>query len=183
MVGTEGGEVIFHKPVVYQPGLSSVAGSSLITRNSSLVEGRYRLESENHIRFEVGPYDRSRPLVIDPVLVYSTYLGGSDGDSAGSVAVDRWGNAYVTGSTGSSDFPITAGAFQTTCCGAFVTKLNPVGSALVYSTYLGGSDGAYGAGIAVDASGDAVVTGGTDSITFPVTPRRLPDLFCQFLLR
>ena len=77
VVGTEGGEVIFHKPVVYQPGLPSVAGSSLVTRHSSLVEGRYRLERENHIRFEVGPYDHSKPLVIDPVLVYSTYLGGS----------------------------------------------------------------------------------------------------------
>ena len=178
VVATEGGEVIFHKPVVYQPGLSSVAGSSLVTRHSSLVQGGYRLEGNNHIRFEVGPYNHSKPLVIDPVLAYSTYLGGSGRDDGYGIAVDASGNAYVIGSTRSSNFPTTSGAFQTTCGGqcefdeadAFASKLNAVGSALMYSTYLGGSGADSGRSIAVDASGNAYVTGITHSSDFPTTP-------------
>src|SRR5439155_726812 len=107
-------------------------------------------------------------------LVYSTYLGGSGPDDGKGIAVDAAGNAYVTGSTASSNFPTTIGAFQTIKGGsgnAFVTKLNPTGSALVYSTYLGGSGaiGDYGAGIAVDAAGNAYVTGITSSSDFPTT--------------
>ena len=105
-------------------------------------------------------------------LVYSTYLGGSDDDEGYGIAVDTSGNAYVTGYTHSSDFPTTAGAFQTTYGGdrdAFVTKLNPTGSGLVYSTYLGGSDCDFGVGIAVDTSGNAYVTGITFSSDFPTT--------------
>ena len=109
-------------------------------------------------------------------LVYSTYLGGSGrGRWATGIAVDASGNAYVTGVTGSSDFPTTPGAFQTTLTAgasdAFVTKLNAAGSALLYSTYLGGSSQRLRAtGIAVDASGNAYVTGFTDSSDFPTTP-------------
>jgi hypothetical protein len=99
-------------------------------------------------------------------LVYSTYLGGTSGSDGGSgIAVDTAGNAYVTGDAFSRDFPTTMGAFQTTLGGgfdAFVTKLNPTGSALVYSTYLGGSDFDFGIGIAVDTAGNAYVTGRTD---------------------
>jgi hypothetical protein len=109
-------------------------------------------------------------------LAYSTYLGGSVSDVAEAIAVDSFGNAYVTGQTLSSDFPITPGAFQTACkdCSgggsSFVTKLNASGSALVYSTFLGGSSGEVGSGIAVDFSGDAYVAGGTSSRDFPITP-------------
>ena len=107
-------------------------------------------------------------------LVYSTYLGGSDYDyGGGGIAVDISGNAYVTGSTYSSDFPTTAGAFQTTLGGdddAFVTELNPTGSGLVYSTYLGGSGNDEGYPIAVDTSGNFYVTGLTYSSNFPTTP-------------
>jgi len=111
-------------------------------------------------------------------LVYSTYLGGSGGTQAWGIAVDALSNAYVTGSTSSIDFPTTAGAFQSAFAGgggffrdAFVTKLDPYGSALVYSTYLGGSGDDLSSGIAVDAHGNAYVTGYTNSSNFPTTPR------------
>lgn len=127
--------------------------------------------------FALGQYDRSRPLIIDPGLVYSTYLGGSDrytGDHAAAIAVDSAGDAYVTGATGSADFPTTAGAFDTSFHGGvygdvFVTKLNAAGSELLYSTYLGGSDGDSGDGIGLDGAGSAYLTGNTASSNFPVT--------------
>jgi hypothetical protein len=110
------------------------------------------------------------------VLLYSTYLGGSGIDGGTGIAVDSSGNAYVTGDTDSSDFPTTAGAFQTTFGGgngnAFISKLNATGSALVYSTYLGGSgpNGDFGLGLAVDVRGNAYVTGVAQSPDFPTTP-------------
>jgi hypothetical protein len=106
-------------------------------------------------------------------LVYSTYLGGTDDDWGAGIAVDGTGNAYMTGTTPSTDFPLQS-PFQNTCGGcptyvdAFVTKFNPSGTALVYSTYLGGADDDWGAGIAVDETGNAYVTGGTSSSDFPV---------------
>src|SRR5204863_6336 len=106
-------------------------------------------------------------------LVYSTYLGGSDFDTGVGIAVDTSGNAYVTGRALSTNFPTTAGSFQTTLGGggdAFVTKLNPTGSGLVYSTFLGGSRGQEeGFEIAADAVGNAYVTGFTSSTDFPTT--------------
>jgi hypothetical protein len=117
-------------------------------------------------------------------LVYSTYLGGNDADSCEGIAVDALGNAYVTGITLSTDFPTTPDAFQTTFGGgfndAFITKLNGTGTALIYSTYLGGNDLDVGHGITVDGSGNAYVTGLTASTNFPTTPgafqtSRTPD--------
>jgi hypothetical protein len=111
-------------------------------------------------------------------LLYSTYLGGSNSDGAGGIAVDTLGSAYVAGATESTDFPTTAGAFQTiylgcstpfACSNAFVSKLNPTGSALVYSTYLGGDYIDGGSGIAADSSGNANVAGETFSSNFPTT--------------
>jgi hypothetical protein len=106
-------------------------------------------------------------------LVYSTYLGGSSYNMASGIALDSSGNAYVTGLTGSSNFPITPDAVQTTYGGsvynAFVAKINSTGSSLLYSTYLGGSGGAIGSGIAVDNSDNAYVTGGA-GLNFPTTP-------------
>jgi len=106
-------------------------------------------------------------------LVYSTYIGGNSEDVANGIAVDGSGNAYVTGYTQSTDYDVTPGAFQTTNGGAydvFVTKLNASGSGLVYSTYIGGSDGERGNAIAVDGSGNAYVTGTTQSTDYDVTP-------------
>ena len=105
-------------------------------------------------------------------LVYSTFIGGSGGDHGKAIAVDTSGNAYVAGIDEFERLSHDPGAFQTTFDGfadAFVTELNPTGSGLVYSTYLGGSDGDYGLGIAVDTSGHAYVIGNTYSIDFPTT--------------
>jgi hypothetical protein len=121
-------------------------------------------------------YDPRRRLVIDPSLVYSTLLGGDLEDTGGAVAVDASGSAYVTGVTATSDFPTTPGAFDRTFGGgvalvvdAFVAKLNAAGSALVYSTFLGGNDFDISTSIAVDAGGSAYVTGFTASSDFPTT--------------
>ena len=105
-------------------------------------------------------------------LEYATFLGGDQGDDWARVAVDPAGNAFITGITSSTDFPVTPGAHDTTCGGgidAFVTKLNPAGSALVYSTYFGGSLQDFGTGIAADALGNAYVGGHTASTDFPTT--------------
>ena len=160
-LGLAGGAVQWHKPAVYQVvnGVRRAIGSRYV------VQG-------HEARFQVGQYDAAKPLVIDPALAYSTYLGGSGGDSGNGIAVDSSGSAYVTGNTSSTDFPTTSGALQTTSAGsgdAFVTKLNASGTALVYSTYLGGTGSDSGHAIAVDGSGDAYVTGSTSSTNFPTT--------------
>ena len=157
-----GGEIRQRKPLIYQ----EVDG----VRHE--VAGSYKLKDRNTVGFQLADYDASRPLVIDPVLVYSTFLGGVRNDQGRDITVDASGNAYVTGFTDSVDFPTTIGAFDTTHDGngdVFVTKLNPAGSALVYSTFLGGSSRDFGFGIAVDTSGSAYVTGNSFSSNFPTT--------------
>jgi hypothetical protein len=161
-------EVIEHAPVVYQ----ETGGQRQI------VAGRYVLRGKGRVGFSVGAYDRSQPLVIDPTLEYSALLSGSAGASILGIAVDTSGSAYVTGYTNSSDFPTTPGAFQTTIGGAFVTKLNVAGSALLYSTYLGG-DNAVGLSIAVDASGDTYITGCAYR-NFPTTPGAFQTTYRAF---
>src|SRR5208282_4005874 len=133
------------------------------------VKGGWVLRGAHEAGFRVARYDRTKPIVIDPVLLYSTYLGGSGAAQGHGIAVDSAGFAYVTGTTGSTDFPVTPGAFQTANAGgnAFVTKLNANGTGLAYSTYLGGSSYDSGSGIAVDSSGFAYVTGTTNSTDFP----------------
>jgi hypothetical protein len=136
------------------------------------VTGGYRVK-KNELAFNVGPYDKKLPLIIDPILSYSTYVAGTQGETAAAIAVDSTGSAYITGLTFSTDFP-TANAFQPACdaCSgasdAFVTKLNATGTALVYSTFLGGSAYDQGNSIAIDALGDAIVGGVTSSSDFPV---------------
>ncbi|MBV9280640.1 MAG: SBBP repeat-containing protein, partial [Chloroflexi bacterium] len=133
---------------------------------------RYILTGRDEVGLRVGRYDHQRPLVIDPTLLYSIYLGGSGWDYANAVAVDRAGSAYVTGATGSQDFPLVRPVQGRNGGGdsgadAFVAKLNPAGTALLYSTYLGGSQDEEGTGIALDARGDAFVVGFTESANFP----------------
>jgi hypothetical protein len=138
------------------------------------VQSAFVLGGDSRVGLQVPAYDPGRPLVIDPIIAYSTYLGGSNDDRGYGIAVDGGGNAYLTGYTTSINFPGTTGStIQATHGGgtsdAFVTKINAAGSAILYSTYLGGSSYDFGSGIAVDASGSAYVTGNTYSTNFPGT--------------
>ncbi|MEA2176200.1 MAG: hypothetical protein QOD00_3792 [Blastocatellia bacterium] len=156
---TEGGDVSLHRPIVYQ----EVGGER------REIASRYVLRGNQAVGFQISEYDESRPLVIDPVLVYSTYLGGNGNDQAFGIAVDSGGNAYLTGQTSSTNFNVVNPA-QATNGGfydVFVTKLDASGSAIIYSTYLGGGDTDIGYRIAVDASGNAYLTGSTWSVNFP----------------
>jgi hypothetical protein len=134
------------------------------------VAGRYHVYPDGTVGFRLGGFDRSLPLVIDPALAYSTYLGGGLYDAATAIALDASGYAYVAGWTESADLP-TAGGIQSGSGGgvdAFVAKLSRDGSTLLYFTYLGGSALDRALGIAVDPTGNAYVTGYTESIDFPV---------------
>src|SRR5439155_1110671 len=144
---TEGGDIHLHKPLVYQEvdGVrQEIAGGYVLLsepQDSGLQPPDPGLQTPQ-VGFAVAAYDTSRPLIIDPELSYSTYLGGSGRDEGNDIAVDTAGSAYVTGSTTSTNFPTTAGSFQPAYRGsfdAFVAKFNASGSALVYSTYFGGS--------------------------------------------
>lgn len=134
----------------------------------------YRLFGNYELGFELtGSYLENIPLIIDPILTYTTYLGGNLTDEARGIAVDTEGCAYVTGTTTSVDFPVTPGAFQTTAGGggdAFVAKFASNGGSLIYSTYLGGSGGDVANAISLDTQECAYVTGSTLDDNFPVTP-------------
>jgi hypothetical protein len=161
VVATPGGELRERKPVLYQQDGGGRAP----------VEGGFQIFEDGSVGLRVGPYDRGRALAIDPVLSYSTYLGGSGMDTVRAIAVDSSGSAYVAGYTDSTGLP-AAGAWQSASKGgvdAFVAKLNAGGTALVYCTYLGGSYDDRAFGIAVDSAGDAYVTGWTYSSDFPTT--------------
>jgi uncharacterized protein (TIGR03437 family) len=163
LLRTAAGEARFQRPIIYQE----------INGERREVDGRYVRRGRREIGFEIGAYDRSRELVIDPLLVYASLFGGAQDDAINAIAVDREGAAYVTGAALSPDFPTTSTAVQRTYNGgdtdAFVLKLNPEGSARFYSTYLGGGSGDAGFGIAVDDAGNAYVTGATTSAGFPTT--------------
>jgi len=169
------GAAVFDKLLVYQ-----MEGAKKVSVNAAFAA------AGQEVRFRLGSYDRSKELVIDPVLSYATYLAGSSTDYIGNttgpgygqgslqgIAVDSSGSAYVTGYTTSADFP-TKNAYQGgqakgSAPSVFVTKFSPDGSSLVYSTYLGGSGWDYAYAIAVDSSGSAYITGNTNSNDFPVT--------------
>jgi uncharacterized repeat protein (TIGR01451 family) len=151
------------KPVVYQE----------IGGDCHPVQARYVLVGGRQVGFQVGEYDRTKPLVIDPTLVYSTYLGGSGDDVGSSIAVDKDNNVYVAGTTSSTNFPNHGAAFSANAglSDIFVTKIDATGGNIVYSTYIGGSGLDRGDGIAVDANGNAYVVGRVDSssVNFPTT--------------
>jgi hypothetical protein len=162
------GKVTFRRPVAYQ-GYKSDPVKKHFLAASYVLKGRTR------IGFAVPDYDPHEPLVIDPVLSYSTYLGGNAGDTGNAIALDSLGDAYVTGSTTSTNFP-TAGSpapYQKSYGGdtdAYVTEVRYDGEAVIYSTYLGGNNYDTGNGIAVDSSGDAYIVGSTSSANFPTRP-------------
>jgi uncharacterized repeat protein (TIGR01451 family) len=160
VIPVDGQELREQEPVAYQ-----ILGSRRIA-----VPARYSLAPGGSVSFIINGHDSTLPLVIDPVLVYSTYLGGSSTNAALAMAVDSSGAVYLAGYTASTNFP-TGNPVQNLNGGgndAFVAKLNPAGSALVYCTYLGGTGDDRAYGIAVDASGSAYVTGSTASKNFPV---------------
>jgi hypothetical protein len=169
-VAVDDGEVYLHKPVVYQE--VTAAGSSTAARH--FIDGRWVLKNRTQVGFEVGDYDRSRMLVIDPVLSYSSYLGGNNTDVGNGVGVDSAGNAYFAGRAQSTNFPTTTGSVQSKNAGgsdAFVAKLNASGSALIYSTYLGGSGADIAFALTLDqATGNVYIAGSTSSTNFPTTP-------------
>ncbi len=193
VIGTGAGPARFRKPVVYQANLARwpVAKGQMSGFRRQMLAGRFVLSSVTRhksqttqctVSFALGAYNHSKPVIIDPVLAYSTYLGGSAFDDATGVAVDSSGDVYVTGYTTSPDFPVVSaadssyggGACNTDlsaapCFDAFVTKLNPQGTGLIYSTYLGGSGDDRASHLAIDSSGDAYVVGYTNSLDFPTS--------------
>jgi hypothetical protein len=177
LMHVQGGEVELEKPIIYQ----DVNGAR------REIAGKYAIANNREVRFAVSDYDHNQPLTVDPVVNYVTYLGGSGalGDEAFGIALDAAGDAYVTGSTSSTDFPqmnpetSTAPADTAALGTAFVSELNPAGTALLYSTYLGGSGngsfGDLGAAIALDTATppNIYVTGFTGSPDFPVSTNAL----------
>lgn len=161
---TRGGSITWKKPDLYQ----DVAGGR------RRIEGRYRMGPHNTVAFETGPYDITKPLVIDPAIAYATYYGGRDSESAARVAVDASGNIYFTGGTSDAAFLVSPGAFSsgptTAYSGdAIVVKMAADGKSVVYTTHIGGSDTDIGLGIAVDSSSNIYITGSTLSTDYPVS--------------
>src|SRR6266850_1223805 len=167
VLSVSGGEVELRKPVVYQ----NVRGER------REIPGRYVFAGDHRVAFAVGSYDRSEPLILDPVLNYSTYLGGSSDEVGSGIAVDASGNAVIAGQTLSTDFPAgTHGAVvpppAANSGAAFVAELNPAGTQLLYSTYLAGTTTSLGDiafAVAVDPTGKIYVTGTTFATNFPTT--------------
>ena len=162
VIALKGGEVVQRKPIVYQE----------IDGRRQEIPGSYFLTGKRQVGFRLGQYDPNRTIIIDPVLTYSTFLGGSRDDTAWDIAVDGSGNAYITGETLSGNFP-TASPLQGSHSGStdffdvFVSKINAAGSALVYSTYVGGTSNDSGNSISVDSAGSVYVSGSTWSTNFP----------------
>jgi len=170
------GDVRLQAPRIYQ----------VVAGEKRKIEGRFRLRNNNEVGFELNGYDRTRTLIIDPVLIYSTYLGGSGDEGCSAilgtgtpvsgcpaVTVDPASNTYIAGSTTSADFP-TATPFQAGRRGAaniFVAKLNAAANTLIFSTYVGGNGKDYTAGVGVDSATNVIVAGTTSSSNFPTTAK------------
>jgi len=166
-IHTANGALTLKKPVAYQ----------LSEGKRVPVDARFLQAGDGSIQFRVGAYDPKRSLVIDPVIVFASYLGGQGTDLATAITTDANGDVLVTGSTTSTDFPTSnplQSSLGTNGQSIFVTKFDPTGKTLIYSTYLGGSSQALGASsasggaIKVDANGNAIVAGLTSSGNFPV---------------
>jgi hypothetical protein len=162
-VAVNNSELVLHRPVIYQ---QTVHGER------TEIAGAFQLKTPGQVSFHLGPYDKTRELVIDPTVLYASYLGGSSNDQGNAIAVDSAGNAYIAGLTRSSDFPtvkpISSAGYGGGTSDAFITKVNPAGTSIVYSTYLGGSGSDQANAVAVDSAGNAYLTGATQSSNFPV---------------
>jgi len=171
LITTELGDLRMQQPIVYQlepDGHKTLVAGQYVIRPTSV--SLHASRTTNHkVEIQLASYDHKKPVVIDPVLSWATYLGSAGSELSNGIAVDNAGQAYVTGVTLSTDFPL-ASPFQTTSAGghdAFITKLSAGGASLVYSTYLGGNNIDQPLGLAVDNSGQAYVTGYTQSTNFP----------------
>jgi Beta-propeller repeat len=160
------GDLALRKPFAYQQ----------IDGGRKPVDVRFIARNRNEFGLAIGAYDPAHELVIDPVVIYSTYFGGSGTDAGHATAVDATGAVYLTGETNSTDFPTQGGISSNSPKGGldvFVSKFNPInpttGTTLVYSTYIGGSSDDSGNALSIDAAGNVYVAGGTDSTNFPVT--------------
>jgi len=173
---TSMGEVRQRKPRVWQEarGQRTEVGCTYTLLESGLESGEVGLSLSN--------YNRSAELIVDPVITYSTYLTGTGEDTPAGIAVDGSGYAYIAGTTSSTDFPVTSGTYQG-ATDVFVTKLNPSGTALVYSTYIGGTANDRAYGMAIDNAGNAYVTGFTSSNNFPVTVNQFTSGVHAFALK
>ncbi len=159
LVSTPGGALRVEVPMAYQE-----VGATRVK-----VDAMYEILSKDRVGFRLGGYDRERALVIDPVLVFSSYFGGGEDDQPARIAVDSQGNHYVAGFTQSVNLPAAGSAYQPTSHGgpeAFVAKFNSAGN-LLYSTYIGGAGTDAANDIAIDAAGNAYVCGSTSSLDFP----------------
>jgi hypothetical protein len=166
IISTGAGNVFLHKPRAYQQNKGS----------QQEIAANYIAHGPKTFGIQVAPYDSAQALIIDPVLSYSTYLGGTADQLPTGIAADSAGFAYVTGYTNSADFPTTTGSFKSTrtnnsTFNAFITKMKQDGTGLVYSTFVGGSGSGsdMAAAIAIDASGAAYITGTSTSTDFPIT--------------
>ena len=166
IIDTNAGLLKEEKPYSYQKTLGDIFG----------IDVSFKLIGEERITYEIGDYEMSNELVIDP-LIYSTYVGGSDIELSRDIVLDSNNNAYITGYTRSSDFPTTPGCFNNFHNGngvnggdIFVFKLNSNGSSLLYSTFIGGSDGDRSESIALDYENNIYIAGDTWSLDFPTTP-------------
>lgn len=181
IVGVAQGEIKQFAPKIYQE-------KDGVRRT---ISGRYSLSDGKLARLEIGAYDPTQPLVIDPVLIYSTYLGGTASGQIEfyDIAADSDGNIYVTGNTGSDDYPLVNPLQDTNLGGTFeavVSKIDPTGSFLVYSTYIGGESNDIGWGIAVGDDGSVYVGGRSSSDDFPITGGAFQEecsVACPFALK
>jgi len=158
---TAAGRILQRKPAIYQEG----------DAGRIPIDGGYVLRGKHRVGFKVAAYDSTKPLIIDPVLVYSTYFGGTGTvDYANAITVDPAGNAYVTGRTTSTDLLVVGGTTGANAglMDGFILKLDPKGTTVIYSTYFGGSANDEGHSIAIDPAGNAYVTGFTSSPDFPI---------------
>ena len=159
VLNTGNGELHFQTPTIYQE----------FNGTRVPVQGEYVMRDSTHVGFRLSSLDPTKTTVIDPVLDYATYLGGSGDDQPTGIAVDTTGNIYVAGYTDSTDFPLAVlGSLPAGQTHVFVAKLDATGSTLIYADYLGGNSDDYGFALALDGANEVFVTGGTASSNFPV---------------